>query len=1230
MLNQSRIFVYAIILVFLSFSVPASAQTDDKLNQNINADNVKTMAEPNISVSPESLSAELITGEMVTQTLTINNTGSSDLTFNIDIAGISTNARTLKVETSLISQRYSSTGLNVLLAIADDGASYITSQLLSYPDIASISIFSTRDSTPTIEVLQGYDVVMTRTFDQHLDPIGFGDVLADYVDQGGGVVLGTFSWYDSCGLSLCGRIMDPAYAPLVSASSLNHYSSANLQILNPTHPIMENVTNASDEYRDYTMLTTGSRLIARWSDGENFVAVKGNVVAVNSYVGEYYQFTGDVPLIVHNSLLYAAGRSGWLSANPLNGIVPALSSIYIDVTFNAGGLYDGYYHANLLIISNDPDEDTVAIPVHLTVTGVPDIFLSDTSFDFQNIFVGTSRREKFIVSNFGTDVLTISGIVSDNSDYSVDISNFSLEPGEKQNLYLTFTPTSAGERNGRLTISSNDPDEGESTISLRGEGILPPVGGVVPESLSIVLLKGDSTNRIFTITNSGESELIYNISIQDTGVSKTFLSYPLPAKLSGGVTKKHPILKNIKINEVNVRVYPEKIQNFGGPDPFGYRWRDSDGPDGLKFNWVDVSLGTSVNLKDDGYSSGIPLGFTFKYYGYEYTSVNIMSNGWLSFNGFGEWYPSDVPANDEYAGAIVPFGKDLFAPDAKYIRYQTYGTAPFRFFIVEYNTIPNYGGSDEKTFEVIFYESTNNIIFQYLNTQDQPEAIGIESPDQTMGMGNAGIGDLFISPTSIKNNFAIEFSIPPGWISVAPLSGVVLPDSELNVNVLFNPKEFSPGNYSANILIHSNDPNKRIITIPTKIRIVDSLDGPFTLTVNAINGLVLKNPDKPQYDKNESVQLTAVPIVGYQFVNWSGDTSGTTNPISIVMNSNKNITANFAINTYTLTVNATNGMVTKIPNQPTYTHGTSVQLTATPALGYHFVSWSGDTSGTTNPISIVMNSNKNITANFAINTYTLTVNATNGMVTKIPNQPTYTHGTSVQLTATPAVGYHFVSWSGDTSGTVNPISIVMNGNKNITAHFAVNIYKIVATAGENGFISPSDTVNVNYGDSVTFRMYPVYEYEVDSVLADGIFVGSDSIYVFRNVTTDHTIHVTFKQKVPVGVLLVDIPHVYSVQQNYPNPFNPITVIRDSIPEESKVTLIIFDLLGREVITLVDKIQEAGSKIAEFSARGGSALGGDASANGGLPSGMYFYRIEAISISDPSKFFIQVRKMILLR
>lgn len=72
-----------------------------------------------------------------------------------------------------------------------------------------------------------------------------------------------------------------------------------------------------------------------------------------------------------------------------------------------------------------------------------------------------------------------------------------------------------------------------------------------------------------------------------------------------------------------------------------------------------------------------------------------------------------------------------------------------------------------------------------------------------------------------------------------------------------------------------------------------------------------------------------------------------------------------------------------------------------------------------------------------------------------------------------------------------------------------------------------------------------------------------------------------------------------------------------LPQNSIVTLTIYDILGQEIKILINGIQEAGYRHIEWNATN-------------IASGIYFYRIEATSVLDPSKSFTQVRKMILLR
>lgn len=141
----------------------------------------------------------------------------------------------------------------------------------------------------------------------------------------------------------------------------------------------------------------------------------------------------------------------------------------------------------------------------------------------------------------------------------------------------------------------------------------------------------------------------------------------------------------------------------------------------------------------------------------------------------------------------------------------------------------------------------------------------------------------------------------------------------------------------------------------------------YTLTTTAVNGTLSKNPDQPTYSHNSEVILTANPDTGYEFSSWSGDATGTDNPLTLVMDSNKSVTVNFTlipVNTFTLSVNAQNGTVNISPNQTTYNEGTDVILTPNADTGYEFASWSGDATGNNNPLTITMDADKVITANF--------------------------------------------------------------------------------------------------------------------------------------------------------------------------------------------------------------------------------------------------------------------------
>jgi uncharacterized repeat protein (TIGR02543 family) len=139
------------------------------------------------------------------------------------------------------------------------------------------------------------------------------------------------------------------------------------------------------------------------------------------------------------------------------------------------------------------------------------------------------------------------------------------------------------------------------------------------------------------------------------------------------------------------------------------------------------------------------------------------------------------------------------------------------------------------------------------------------------------------------------------------------------------------------------------------------------------------------------------------------------------------------------TQTAGQGSIRVSPREDRYEGGTPVTLTARPAVGWQFNGWSGDQSGMENPITIIINSDMDVTANFTEITpgyYSLAVSIEGqGSVTLDPAGGSYLPGTTVRLTAIPGPGWEFYRWYGDLTVSENPANINMDTYKSVTAAF---------------------------------------------------------------------------------------------------------------------------------------------------------------------------------------------------
>lgn len=188
-----------------------------------------------------------------------------------------------------------------------------------------------------------------------------------------------------------------------------------------------------------------------------------------------------------------------------------------------------------------------------------------------------------------------------------------------------------------------------------------------------------------------------------------------------------------------------------------------------------------------------------------------------------------------------------------------------------------------------------------------------------------------------------------------------------------------------------------------------------TSSIPADGGLV--SPSLGEFDEGEVIQLQATANENWIFNGWEGDQAGSQNPVSITMNSDKNISARFVKREFPLTINTEGeGTVTETIVQPKttdYESGTVVELHANSAGGWTFAGWQGDLQGTENPTTITVDGAKTVSAVFEEITFSVSAKAEGpGSATVDPQKVAYQNGETVTFEAVPGNNAEFLGWFG--------------------------------------------------------------------------------------------------------------------------------------------------------------------------------------------------------------------------
>jgi uncharacterized repeat protein (TIGR02543 family) len=292
--------------------------------------------------------------------------------------------------------------------------------------------------------------------------------------------------------------------------------------------------------------------------------------------------------------------------------------------------------------------------------------------------------------------------------------------------------------------------------------------------------------------------------------------------------------------------------------------------------------------------------------------------------------------------------------------------------------------------------------------------------------------------------------------------------------------------------------------------------------------LLLLTPDQGgsvigngSFTHGENPSITATPATGYDFVKWVGEgvASSTSASTTVHMNNNRSISAVFAPSQHILTLTAGSGG--SVIGEGTYLYGTNTEITATASEGYLFSGWNGTgiadlNSYTTN---VLMNSDHNATANFALAYYVLAVEADPSNGGTVIGGGIYTHGQTVNIATSPAAGYRFSGWTSGSPVDSNSSSttVTVTGSVTLKAKFEKILYNVNATVTPAAAGSVSGIGSYEQGETITLTANPIKGYEF-SLWSGATLESPTSPSQSITVTSDVNIAATFERHPSAGTL----------------------------------------------------------------------------------------------------------------
>ncbi|MEO8150737.1 MAG: PKD domain-containing protein [Bacteroidia bacterium] len=717
----------------------------------------QTYPAPQIAVSNNSIHVNLSCSDSTVIPFYIKNTGSDTLQYQVDGCGSN-------VPIKVLALLYGMDTVKQYPNLFNGINQYFTDYVLD--------ITYTRSSSQIDNLLATHDVLLIPDQGTGTNPTDtqFTQPFKKFMDNGGTIIIagGNYyvnNWLFKYGLFTGSYIYSNDYGVVERIDSTDILVDSIPRLINFTYYIdPQNITNADKK-----------ELLTFYGDD---IFTYRNISKGRAYYAGYnYAYTGNpyISRMIAGAIRYANSEMpSWISANPTSGNVASGDSVLVNLTFSAGTLATGNYAGYIVIHSNDPLNPVDSIPVSITVSGQPEIVLSDSCIDFGTIIQYKSHTDSIIISNAGCDSLVITNASINNSAFTLLAHDSVIGPYSWAKFKIVFNPQTAGNISGLLTLTSNAPD---TAICLTGISTLAPQINISPDTLHASLSCNQPGVFPFYVINTGGDSLSFS----------AFNNQP-----------------------VKILAWLNNYNNYGNLTYYGIQ--------SYFTNYTIDTLRSASSTELQNRLKGKDVLLIINQFANDSVSKTLLANVVQNFVAQG--------------GTVVVIGSNFPGTNDIIYDYNLF-TGPYLGSLNSSGQVILHNTSDSLMQGVTSYTGGGNIFPKNISGFDKVQLIGSQVFDvatyRNIGAGKAVyLGYDFTTSSYTFNRIlsnCVRFSrktVLPAWLSINPTGNLLTAGDSLLINANINPAGYPGGDYYTYINFNTNDPLRSVDSVCIHLNISGS------------------------------------------------------------------------------------------------------------------------------------------------------------------------------------------------------------------------------------------------------------------------------------------------------------------------------------------------------------------------------------------------------------------------